>query len=79
MGAARHLLGVGRGGVLGCEVWVDAGDELGWWAIFADAGELVGDGGVCVGEMRIERLLFHVSSVFFGCVVHSLAHGHCES
>jgi hypothetical protein len=69
LGAASHALGVLWDRVFGSEVWVDAGDHLGRRVVLAQAGHLVGDGRVCVGEVRVQRLLHLDLAVLLGRVV----------
>ena len=67
--AACHLLGVLRFGILGHEVGVNVGDELGRRRVSAEVGHLVGDGGGGVGHVRDERLLRLEFAVLLGRVV----------
>lgn len=69
LGAAGHALGVLGHRVLGVEVGVGPGEQLWRRAVLADAGHFIGDGRVCVCEVRVEWLLVLDLAVFFGRVV----------
>jgi hypothetical protein len=69
LGAAGHALGVLGHRVLGGEVGVDAGEELWGRVVLAETGHVVGDGGVCVGQVRVEWLLGLDLAVILGGVV----------
>lgn len=69
LGAAGHALGVLGHRVLGSEVGIGPGEKLWRRAVLADAGHLVGNGRVCVCEVRVQRLLLLNLAVFFGRVI----------
>jgi hypothetical protein len=75
LGAAGHALSVLGHGVFGSEVWVDGGEELRGWVVFAEGGHFVGDGGVCVGEVWVEGLFHLDPAVFLGGVIDEFVGG----
>lgn len=69
LAAARHALRVLGDRVLGHEVGVDAREHLGGRVVLAQAGHVVGDGRVGVGEVRVEGFLGLRFAVLLGRVV----------
>lgn len=69
LGAASHALGVLGHGVLGEEVGVGSGEQLGGRVVLAEAGHVVGDGRVGVGEVRVQRLLLLDLAVLLSGVI----------